>query len=99
MSMKADYDSEGDTIQIELEPVDRLDYGDDEVHDRIVVGIRGDRPVRVDVIGTRGDVGEALRVAAERYGLDAEALIAAAQAALAAPDREVVLDIGVRAAA
>lgn len=25
--MRADYDSEGDTIQIELEPVDRIDYG------------------------------------------------------------------------
>jgi len=51
------------------------------------------------VIGTSGDLGKSLRVAAERYRLDAEALIAAAQAALAAPDRTVVLDVGVRAAA
>jgi hypothetical protein len=40
-----------------------------------------------------------LRAAAERYGLDAEALIAAARAALAAPDRAVTMDVAVRAAA
>lgn len=59
--MRADYDSEGDTIQIDLEAVDRLDYGDDEVDDRIVVGIRDERPVRVDVIGTGGDIDGPLR--------------------------------------
>lgn len=37
--------------------------------------------------------------AAERYGLDAEALIAAAQAARAAPDRKITLDVAVRASA
>jgi hypothetical protein len=97
--MKADYDSKGDTIQIELEPVGRVDYGDDQIDDWLVVGIRDGRAVRVDVIGTSGDLGKSLRLAAERYALDAEALLAAAQAALAAPDREVVLDVGVRAAA
>lgn len=97
--MRADYDSEGDTIQIDLEPVDRLDYGDDEVHDRIVVGIRGGRPVRIDVIGTSSDLAAPLRAAADRYGLDCDALVAAARAALAVPDREVVLDVAVRAAA
>lgn len=97
--MRADYDSEGDTIRIDLEPAGRLDYGDDEVHERLVVGVREGRPVRVDVIGTGGDVAEAIRAGASAYGLDPEALLAAAQAALAAPDREVVLDIGVRAAA
>lgn len=97
--MKADYDSEGDTIQIDLEPVDRLDYGDDEIDERVVVGIRNGRPVRIDVIGTSGDLDEPLRAAAERYGLDTESLIAAASAALAAPDRQVVLDVSIRAAA
>lgn len=97
--MRADYDSEGDTIQIDLEPIDRLDYGDDEVDDRIVVGILGERPVRVDVIGTGGDIEEPLRAVADAYDLDAEALVAAARAALAVPDRGVVLNIGVRAVA
>lgn len=97
--MRADYDSEGDTIQIDLEAVERLDYGDDEVNDRIVVGILGERPVRIDLIGTDVGVEAPLRAAALAYGLDAGALIAAAQAALAVPDRQVVLDVSVRAAA
>jgi hypothetical protein len=97
--MRADYDSEGDTIQIDLEAVDRLDYGDDEVDDRIVVGIRDEKPVRIDVIGTDPDVDTPLRAAASAYGLDADVLVAAANAALAVPDRQVVLDVSVRATA
>lgn len=97
--MRADYDSEGDTIQIELEAVDRTDYGDDGVDEGIVIGVRDERPVWVDVIDTDGDLSEGLRAAADAYDLDAEALIAAAQAALAAPDRVVVLDVGARTAA
>jgi hypothetical protein len=95
--MRADYDSQGDTIQIELERVDRLDYGDPETG--AVVGFRDGRPVCIDVISARRcGVGDSLRAVADRYDLDAEALIAAAQAALAAPDRPVTLDVGVRAA-
>ncbi len=97
--MGADHDSKGDTIQIDLEPVDRVDYGDDGVDDWLVVSSCDGRPVRIDVIGTSGDLAESLRAAARRYSLGAEALIAAARAALAAPDREVVVDVGVRAAA
>jgi hypothetical protein len=97
--MRADYDSKGDTIQIDLEPVGRVDYGDDETDDWLVVSISDGRPVRIDVIGTSGNVDKSLRAAAQRYSLDAESLIAAAKAALSAPDREVVLDVGVRAAA
>jgi len=35
--MRADYDSEGDTVQIDLAPVDRVDYGDDTVDDGLVI--------------------------------------------------------------
>jgi uncharacterized protein YuzE len=98
--MRADYDSQADTIQIELVPgIERLDY-DEVVEDgAVIVGFREERPVLIDVVGTRTDIDEPLRIAAERHGLDAEALIAAAQAAVAAPDRPVTLDVGVRAAA
>jgi hypothetical protein len=47
--------------------------------------------VRIDVIGTDGNTAESLRRAARKYGLDADALIAAAGAALSSPDREIVL--------
>ncbi len=96
--MKADYDSEGDTIQIELESAGRLDYGEDVDGGAVVVGIYENRPVALDVIGTDRNFESSLRSAAERYELDAEALIAAAQAALVAPDRQVTLDIDARAA-
>ncbi len=90
--MRADYDSKGDTIQIELaDPVDRVDFGDDEVDDWVVVGVLDGKPVRIDVIGTNGDTAKSLRAAARKYDLDAEALIAAAGMALSTPDREVVL--------
>jgi len=96
--MRADYDSSADTIQIELEPVDRLDH-DDASLAGILVGIREQRPVLIDVIDTRSEVEERLRGAAEHYDLDGEALVAAARAALAAPDRAIVMDVAVRAAA
>jgi len=97
--MKADYDSEADTIQIEVEAADRLDFGEDVENGAVVVHFLDSKPVIVDVIGTGADFAKPLQIAAERYGLDAEALVAAAQAALAAPDRVVTLDVAVRAAA
>lgn len=97
--MRADYDSEGDTIQIELEPVRRLGHGEEVENGAVIVGIYEDRPVMVDVIGTKDDFERPLQLAAERYNLDAEALIAAARAALSAPDRAVTLDVSVRVAA
>lgn len=98
--MRADYDSQGDTIQIELERVRHLGYGEDVENGAVIVSIYEERPVMVDVIGTRKhDIEKPLRAAGERYGLDAEALIAISRAALAAPDRPVELDVGARLAA
>lgn len=97
--MRADYDSEGDTIQIELEPVDGLDFGEPVENGAVIVHFLDRRPVIVDVIGAGSNCEQPLRVAAERYDLDAEALIAAARAALAAPNRTVTVDVAVRAAA
>jgi len=98
--MRVDYDSEGDTIQIELDEFKRPAYGEDVENGAVVVSVHEDRVVMVDVIGTRKhDFEKPLRTAAELYALDEEALIAAAHAALAAPDRQVTLDVGVRIAA
>lgn len=95
--MTADYESAYDTIQITLENVDRLSGGSDVVEDgAVIVSFCENRPAMVDVIGTRNGFEKPLRSAAERNNLDAEALIAAARAALAAPDRPVELDVGAR---
>ncbi len=99
--MKADYESRADTIQITLEDVGRLSGGSDVIENgAVIVSFCDGRAAMVDVIGTRKhDFEKPLRVAAERNGLDPEALIAVARAALAAPDREVKLDVGARIAA
>jgi phage terminase large subunit-like protein len=96
--LRADYENRSDTIQIELEAADRLDRDDAEVAG-VIVGIRDERPVMIDLIGTRTGVDERLRRTAERFDLDVEALIAAARAALAAPDRAITLDVAVRSPA
>lgn len=98
--MRADYESLTDAIEIELEPIERLDYGVPVEGGAAIVHFLDDRPVVVDVIGTRKhDFEQPLRVAAERYDMDAEALIAASKAAIAAPDRPVRLAVGARIAA
>lgn len=97
--MRADYDSEGDTLAIELVDVDRADYGDDETHDQAIVAMLDGQPVIVDLIGASDGVEEPLRAVAAAYELDLEALLAAARAALAAPDRTIVLDVLARATA
>jgi hypothetical protein len=58
------------------------------------------RPVAIDILGaSRADVEEPLAAVAARYGLDREALIAAARSALAAPDREILLEVSARVVA
>lgn len=96
--MKASYDSRANAMSIDLVAVDRWNYSE-EVVDRVNVAIADGSPVNVELLYPTKGIEEPLRAAAERYDLDAEALIAAAQAALAAPDRPVTLDVGVRAAA
>ncbi len=95
--MRADYDSEGDTIRIDLAELDRPAYGEDVENGAVIVSIHDGCPVAIDVIGTRQlDFEKPLRTAAQIYRLDAESLIAVARAAIAAPDRPVRLDVGAR---
>jgi hypothetical protein len=96
--MRADYDSKANAISIELEAVDSADRAD-QVHRRVIVALRENRPVELQLLYPDLGVDEPLRIAAERYGLDPEALIAASTAALAAPDRCVTVDVAIRFAA
>ena len=57
------------------------------------------RPVEVQLLYPDMDLAEPLAAVAERYDLDREALAAAAQSALAAPDRVVSLEVAARLAA
>ena len=98
--IRADYDSKANAIAIKLADVEHADYGD-PIGDPLsaVVGVANDRAVEVQILHPDLGIEEPLNAAAERYDLDVEALIAAAQAALAAPDRAITLDVAVRAAA
>jgi hypothetical protein len=90
--MRADYDPSAETIQIELEPVGRLDRDVVDV-DGVVVGLHGGRPLLIDLIGVGPRSRHACGPPQIRHGLDAEAPIAAANAALSAPSRTVTSDV------
>lgn len=96
--MRADYDSQGDTLQITLVDVDHADYGDDQTPGALVA-VRNGGPVAIDILNASAETSGTLAAVAERFGLDREALDAAARSALAAPDRTVVLDVLSRVAA
>ncbi len=96
--MRADYDSKADALTIELHQVERFDRGEQVDDDYCNVGIVGDRVVAIELLYPNEHL-DLLDRAVEQYGLDGPALVAAAKAALAVPDRLVVMDVAERAAA
>ena len=96
--MTARYDSEARALAIEI-AADARHRRTDEVAVNVIVGVRGDRAVMIEVIRTDVVGLDGLDIAAERYDLDREALHAAADAALAAPDRDVEITVRARSAA
>jgi hypothetical protein len=93
--MRADYDSEANAISIAIASTQQADASD-EVHPRAVVALAAGSPVEIQVLYPDLGITEPLGAVAERYGLDAQALEAAAQSALAAPDRTVTLEVAER---
>jgi hypothetical protein len=71
----------------------------DEVHARAVVALARGVPIEVQVLYPDLGIDEPLAAVVHRYDLDAEALHAAAQSALAAPDRVVTVEVEARATA
>lgn len=96
--MRADYDSEANAISITLVQRAHAQRADQR-HPRAVVALRDDEPVELQLLYPDLGVDEPLRAVAAHYGLDPEALSAAANAALAAPDRAVTLEVAVRSTA
>ena len=94
--MRAEYDSRADALAIDLVADPIADSGEG-LDDRCTVALdeRG-HVVSLELLYPGDGLEPPLAAAAERYGLDAEALIAAARSALAAPDREIVLEVGAR---
>jgi hypothetical protein len=96
--MKADYDSKADAVSIDLIEAGRWEDSE-EVEPRLNIAIANHVPVNIELLYPGLGLEKPLQAVAARYGLDAEALVAAARAAIAAPDRTVTLDVAVRAAA
>lgn len=96
--MRAEYDSAANAISIAIVSADHAD-GSDEVHSRAIVALAGGKPVEIQVLYPDLGIAEPLDAAARRYDLDREALCAAAQSALAAPDRVVTVEVQARTAA
>lgn len=97
--MRAEYDSQADALSIDLLVGARWGDGEGVDDDYCTVTFaEGDaRVANVELLSPTREL-HLVAEAASRYGLDPEALRAAATAALAAPDRMVTLDLGVRAA-
>jgi hypothetical protein len=96
--MRADYDSEADALSITLRRFERYDDQEQIDDDYCVVGLVQGSPVRVSLLSPAKHL-DLLEVAARRYGLDDTELLAAAQAALAAPDRVVDVEVAAAVAA
>ena len=96
--MQADYDSTANAISITVADAQHADRSD-EVHPRAIVALLDQLPVEVQLLYPDLGISEPLAAVANRYSLDYEALAAAAQSALAAPDRLISLEVAARSAA
>jgi hypothetical protein len=94
--VKADYDSKANALAIELINVDRWDDGDEFDEYYCNIAFSKGRLAYIGLLYPSENL-HLLEAVAESYKLDADSLIAAAKAALAAPDRAVT--IGNRVAA
>jgi hypothetical protein len=90
--LKADYDSQADAVSIDLFEVERWDGGEGVDEDFCNVSFSEGRVANVALLNPREHL-PLLEEAARRYSLDAVALVAATQAALAAPDRAVRVEV------
>lgn len=90
--MRADYDSKADALDLELVRFEHYDDQEQVDDDFCTVGFAGGRPVSVGLLYPAKNL-DLLEVAAQRYELDGTALLAAAKAALAAPDRQIVMEV------
>jgi uncharacterized protein YuzE len=88
--MKADYDTQADALSIDLVEVPRWDDGEEIDDTYCSVALFKGQAANVELLNPHDHL-DLLDVVAERFGIDSPALWAAAQAALAAPDRAVTL--------
>lgn len=94
--MKVDYDSEARSLLFEFGEFRRSesgDYTEKLAGGTCLVRVHDDRADGIQLLSADDDITR-LDEAAERFNLDAEGLRAGAHAALAAPDREIRIEVG-----
>jgi hypothetical protein len=94
--MKVDYDPEARSLLFEFGESPEFeddDYVEELAGGTCIVWFHNDRPGCIQLLGANKDI-TPLDEAAERFDLDAEGLRAAARAALAAPNREILIEVG-----
>ncbi|HMI82383.1 MAG TPA: hypothetical protein VK480_11390 [Solirubrobacterales bacterium] len=91
--MRVDYDSKADALSIDLVEVDRWDFGEEIEHTSCTVAIRNGQPVNVELLSPEKNLNQ-LEIAAARFDLDPQALLAAARAGLSVPNRPVTVEVG-----
>jgi hypothetical protein len=94
--MKVDYDPEARSLLFEFGEFRERedgDYTEELAGGMCIVWFHDDHPESIQLLGDDTYIA-ALDEAAERFGLDADGLRAAARAALAAPDREITIEVG-----
>jgi hypothetical protein len=90
--MKVDYDSEGRSLLFEFGNSEDYDHVEELSSGECIVWVLADHAVSIHLLGADKDIA-VLDKAAETFDLDAEVLRAAALAALAAPDREITIEV------
>lgn len=88
--MKADYESDADTIAIELREVDQADEGR-EVPGAVIHLLEG-RAIAIDILTASEDLERKAELAAADAGVDRDTLLLAAKCAIAQPDRTVSVE-------
>jgi hypothetical protein len=94
--MKVDYEAAARSLLFEFgefRECEDGDYVEEVAGGKCIVWFHQERPESIQLLGADTDI-TPLDEAAERFDLDAEALRAGARAALAAPDREIHIDVG-----
>jgi hypothetical protein len=91
--MKVDYDSEAHSLLFEFGEFGRDDHVEELPRGECIVWVLGGRPNSIQLLNADRDI-DILDEAAARFQFDAAELKAAAHAALAAPDREITIEVG-----
>lgn len=91
--MRIDYDSRADALDIRLSSFSRYERQEQVDDKSCTVGFADGRLVDIELLDPAAHL-DLLEQVAARFNLDGEALLAAAKAGLAAPDRVVELKVG-----